>query len=228
MLNVNAKTFALCLAVALAPALAATPPVFAAEAADPEPPCNQLLPDDANPRLGQVTGAGPAEFMIDGPGCSGPAAACRTKFSARPGQMLLLGRLRAKYVCAFDARTDMTGWIAQDRVAARPIDPAPPLAAWGGTWRLYDNRIVLKPAGESLEADGEAYWPSKSTPPANEGAFAGTARPTGNQLHFGDGQQGCMVDMRLAGPFLVVADNQACGGHNVSFTGIYNRRGGAR
>jgi hypothetical protein len=34
--------------------------------------------------------------------------------------------------------------------------------------------------------------------------------------------------MTLAGPFLVVADNQGCGGLNVSFTGIFTRRGGAR
>jgi hypothetical protein len=61
--------------------------------------------------------------------------------------------------------------------------------------------------------------------PANEGVFAGTAKPAGNRLHFGDGAQGCEIDMALAGSFLVVADNHECGGHNVSFTGIYTRRG---
>jgi hypothetical protein len=35
----------------------------------------------------------------------------------------------------------------------------------------------------------------------------------------------CEVDVALAGSFLVVADNHGCGGHNVSFTGIYTRRG---
>lgn len=216
------------LVLALALAMAAALPALAAEAAQGEPACNQLLPDDADLRLGKVTGAGPAIFLIDGPGCPGPAAACRSKFSARPGATMLLGRSRADYVCAYDARGDMTGWLPQSRVAARPIDPTPLLAAWAGTWRLYDNSIVLKQTGESLEAGGEAYWPSKSTPPANDGAFGGTAKPSGNRLRFSDDQPGCEVDLALAGPFLVVADNRGCGGHNVSFTGIYARRNGAR
>jgi len=217
---VNAKA----LAWLFATAMTAAPAAFAADAADAELPCNQLLPDDANLRLGHVTGAGPVVFLSDGANCPGSAAACRTKFSARPGQTLLLGKSRPDYVCAFDSRTDMTGWIPQQRVAARSVDPAPPLAAWVGTWRLYDNSIVLKQAGESLAAEGEAYWPSKSKMPANEGAFDGTAKPSGNRLHFGDDQQGCDVDLALAGPFLVVADNQGCGGLNVSFTGIFSRR----
>ena len=138
---------------------------------------------------------------------------------------MLLGRSRADYVCAFDARTGSTGWLPERRVAAHPLDPAPPLAAWLGTWRYYDDKIVLKRAGDILDAEGEAYWPGKNVMPANEGAFAGTAKPAGNRLHFGDGAQGCEVDMALAGSFLVVADNHGCGGHNVSFTGIYTRRG---
>jgi len=35
----------------------------------------------------------------------------------------------------------------------------------------------------------------------------------------------CEVDMAPAESFLVVADNHGCGGHNMSFTGIYTRRG---
>ena len=100
-----------------------------------------------------------------------------------------------------------------------------PFRHWLGTWRHYDDKIVLKHAGDILNAEGEAYWPGKNVMPANEGALAGTAKPAGNRLHFGGGAQGCEVDMALAGSFLVVADNHGCGGHNVSFTGIYTRRG---
>jgi len=217
---VNAKAALLCAGV-----IAAAPPAFAPDGAGPEMPCHQILPNDADLRLGKVIGAEPVAFLTDGPNCPGPAVACRSKFAARPGATLLLGRPRADYLCAFDARTDSTGWLPQQRIAAHPIDPTPPLAAWLGTWRLYDNRIVLKQEGGGLDAEGEAYWPSKSTPPANEGAFAGTAKPSGNRLHFGDEAQGCEVDIVLAGPFLVVSDNRECGGHNVSFTGIFTRRG---
>lgn len=220
----NAKALALLFSAMAAAAL----PVLAADAADPELPCNQLLPDDADLRLGQMIGPGRVAFLIDGPSCPGPAAACRSSVAARPGQKLLLGRSRPGYVCAFDGRADMTGWLPQQRVMAQPVDPTPPLAAWIGTWRLSDNSIVLKQVAESVEADGEAYWPGKNVMPANEGAFAGTAKPSGNRLHFGDDQQGCQVDMTLAGLFLIVADNRGCGGHNVSFTGIFTRRAATR
>jgi len=188
-------------------------------------PCHQILPSDADLRLGKVIGAGPVAFLTDGPNCPGPAVACRSKFAARPAATVLLGRSRGDYVCAFDGRIGSIGWLPQQRIAAHPIDPTPPLAAWLGTWRLYDNRIVLEHEGDALDVEGEAYWPSKSTPPANEGAFAGTAKPSGNRLHFGNEAQGCEVDMVLAGPFLVVSDNRECGGHNVSFSGIFTRRG---
>ena len=215
----NAKAALLCAGV-----IAAAPPAFAADGAGPGMPCHQILLGDADLRLGKVIGAGPVAFLTDGPNCPGPAVACRGKFAARPGANLLLGRSRADYLCAFDARTDSTGWLPQQRIAAHPIDPTPPLAAWLGTWRLYDNLIVLKQESDGLDAEGEAYWPSKSAPPANEGAFAGTAKPSGNRLHFGNEAQGCEVDMALAGPFLVVSDNRECGGHNVSFSGIFTRR----
>src|SRR5438045_185038 len=179
--------------------MAAVPPAFGADVAALEMPCNQLLPDDPDLRLGQVIGAGPVGVLTDGPNCPGPAVACRTKASARPGQNLLLGRSRADYICAFDARTDSTGWLPQQRVATHPLDPAPPLAAWLGTWRYYDDKIVLKRAGEILDAEGEAYWPGKNVMPANEGAFAGTAKPAGNRLHFGDGAPGDEVVEHIGG-----------------------------
>jgi len=204
---------------------AGVPQALAAETTEPGAPCNELLPDEPNLRLGQVVGAGTVAFLRDGPDCPGSAAACRTKFAARPGQTVLLGGSRGDYVCAFESHSGSTGWLPQQRIAARPFDPAPPLAAWTGTWRLYDNSIVIKRTGDSVEADGEAYWPGKNIMPANEGEFSGTAKPSGNRLHFGDESQGCTVDLALAGPFLVAADNRGCGGHNVSFTGIYSRRG---
>jgi hypothetical protein len=213
---VNAKT------ALLSAALLLLAPTAIAAAANTDAACNEFPTDDVNLRTGQVTGSGPAAFLNDGPGCPGPAAACRSKFAARLGATVLLGKSRGDYVCAFDGRSGATGWLPQQRVAARAIEAAPPLAAWVGTWVLYDDRIVLKQAGDSIEAAGEAYWPGKNIMPANEGEFGGTAKPSGNRLHFGEEE--CTIDLALAGPFLVVADNKECGGHNVSFTGIYTRR----
>jgi hypothetical protein len=38
------------------------------------------------------------------------------------------------------------------------------------------------------------------------------------------GRYDCAVRLRQLGPYLFAADNQYCGGANVSFTGLYRRR----
>jgi hypothetical protein len=152
----------------------------------------------------------------------------RTAAIAR-GQALLLGASRPGYVCALFASglEARAGWVPQGLVASAvlPVDPAPPLAAWVGTWRQYDNKVVLTRVGDRLSANGEAYWPGKSIMPANEGGFSGTAGPSGRRLHFaGDGADPCLVDLTLAGEFLFVEDNRMCGGHNAVFSGVFIRR----
>ena len=119
------------------------------------------------------------------------------------------------------------GWVPQAGIAPATLSmsPAPPLAAWVGTWRQYDNKIVLTRVGDRLGANGEAYWPGKSIAPASEGGFSGIAAPSGRSLHFaGDGPDPCLVDLTLSGEFLFVDDNRMCGGHNAAFSGIFIRR----
>jgi hypothetical protein len=145
------------------------------------------------------------------------------------GQALLVGASRSGYVCTLFANglEARAGWVPQGRIAlVTPlVDPVPPLDAWVGTWRQYDNKIVLTRVGDGLSANGEAYWPGKLIAPANEGAFSGVAAPSGRSLHFaGDGPDPCLVDLTLTGEFLFVDDNRMCGGHNAAFSGIFIRR----
>ena len=211
-----------------AAAIAAADPAIAARAADEGSRCieRNFAADDVELRLGRATGAGRTYLLGDGEGCPRQGATCRGDAFAAPGQALLLGLSRPGYVCAFAARRmpGNVGWIPVERLqpATQPVDPAPPLAAWLGRWRQGDDTIALTPAGDRISAEGEAYWPGKNIMPANEGAFAGTASPSGNRLRIVADE--CEVEMILAGPFLVVTDNQTCGGHNVSFYGVYVRR----
>ncbi len=131
-------------------------------------------------------------------------------------------------ICAVfaDGPEARTGWIPQTRIAAgaRPVDPAPPLAAWVGTWRQFDNKIELTRDGGRLRADGEAYWPGKSIMPANEDTFDGTTAPSGRRVQFGEDTDPCVVVLILAGDFLFAHDRRMCSGHNASFNGIYVRQ----
>jgi len=189
-----------------------------AEAKDDGVTCDErsFASDDATLRVGQAIGTGRIRVL---------GGTVRIV----PGQALLLSASRPGYVCALfanglEARAD---WVPQAGVgpAVRSVDPAPPLAAWVGTWRQYDNKIVLTRVGDRLTANGEAYWPGKSIMPANEGEFSGTAAPSRRSLQFaGDGPDSCLVDLTLAGEFLFVEDNRMCGGHNAVFSGIFIRR----
>jgi hypothetical protein len=69
----------------------------------------------------------------------------------------------------------------------------------------------------------------------NSGEIEGIVKPEGSSLAFTMGDDktlpytegddyACRVRMRLLGPFLVVVDNNNCGGMNVSFTGAYRRK----
>ena len=75
------------------------------------------------------------------------------------GQALLLGASRPGYVCALFANgiEARAGWVPQRLlIPGVSVDPAPPLVAWVGTWRQYDNKIILTRDGDRLSANGEA------------------------------------------------------------------------
>jgi hypothetical protein len=185
--------------------------------------------------LRTATGARRIAFLADTDGCPSEARGCRTASYVLAGDRLIAGRVRGAYVCAFfpNRSGGAAGWMRADQLAAAAYDRSPPLNAWLGLWRDGDDRIRLSAHGGLLIADGAAYWPSAdpslSERPGgpNVGALSGSTRPTGPRAVFNDAQgqgEGCIAKLELVGPYLVVADNDQCGGMNVSFTGVYTRR----
>ena len=89
-----------------------------------------------------------------------------------------------------------------------------------------DNAISIsksKAAG-TLAIKGEAIWGSGSR--THTGDLDYDAKPSADKMKFGDGtdDNDCQVTMQLVGKLLVVGDNLNCGGANVSFSGVYQRR----
>ena len=93
--------------------------------------------------------------------------------------------------------------------------------------------MALRPAGPArLRVDGGAYWPSRqSDRPGGPhfGHMSGYATVEGTVAHYSEpgDPQGCQATLRLVGPYLLVADNQRCGGYNVTFTGVYRVKSNA-
>lgn len=158
------------------------------------------------------------------------APLCRSRFKAHRGDIVLATASHAGYLCA--TADGHTGWIAVrhlERLASLQ-SPRPSLRAWVGFWGDRDLNITIARRGSALHATGAAYWPGKDyVPPPGRGpmqhfgSFKATAVPDGDRIVFEDHE--CRVDARLVGPLLVVADNQRCGGLNVTFTDVLGRAG---
>lgn len=208
----------------------------AARAAEDDGLCrNGVFPKEQGQfGLAKVTGGGRLGFLGDMDGCPNETPACRGTGYVVAGDTLITGRAKGPYVCAFYPNRvgGSAGWVRADRLAPAPVDHAPALSAWLGRWKDGDDSIRLTARGGALVADGAAFWPSANPSLAerpggpNTGELSGSARPVGSRVVFrdGDDQDACRATLTLVGPFLVVSDNDNCGGMNVSFTGVYTRR----
>ena len=220
--HVGVRAFAA--AFAMASLAAAT-----ARAQGDEQSCRNGLFPTSEAKIGraQVIGKGRLVLLDDAPGCPAQTTKCRANTtSVAAGAELLTGHRLGAYVCAFDPVKDNAGYVESARLKPLPVDASPPLKAWVGAWRQYDDKIELTAKGASLVVSGEAYWPSAHAANANEGDLSGTATPKGAVVVFADSSDpdACRATLRLVGDVLVAADNQNCGGMNVSFSGVYRRK----
>ena len=83
---------------------------------------------------------------------------------------------------------------------------------------------LLQTSPASAQLKGEATWGSGSR--THTGELDYDAKPSADKMKFGDGtdELDCQVTMQLVGKHLVVGDNLHCGGANVSFSGVYQKR----
>lgn len=204
--------------------------------------------DSAIIRVARVIGSGRAGFVesattaADKATCPSANAACKTSSYVLPGDLLLVEDAPGDYACA----TFQTpkggghgGWLPKARLEMK-TPPQPKLIDWAGKWKRAEAEIELKVKGDKIESDGEATWGAGDARRVKMGGvhvgnFDGSSAPRGATLAVGDGYDGaqsppaggddtgCKVRMRLFSPFMLVEDNQNCGGANVSFSGIYLR-----
>lgn len=184
---------------------------------------NGLFADDQNEmRPARITGAGPAPLYQDStPGCPQKGAACKEADGPPPGTEVLVSKVHNGFACVWQT-TDAVGWVPAARVdLSVPFDRNPPLAAWAGDWKFFDNhlQIAVTPDGQRLHIGGNAFWHGLNT--THDGSVEGEAAPSGNHLAFQSPQGDCKVRLTLVNHSLAAADNRSCGGMNVTFTGIY-------
>jgi hypothetical protein len=130
---------------------------------------------------------------------------------------------RCVYVGAASTGEILAGFLPADGL--EPVEEAGPVTPefLAGTWSADDySRIVFRQEGGRTLASGSAtYGEGAST---NMGEFEGELALDGPRFSYGD-EEGCEVTGVRRGPYLVVRDNNQCGGLNVTFNGIYVRTG---
>lgn len=198
--------------------------------------------------LGRVSAPGCTAFVKDSlarAGCPDPGPACRERAYLVTGDAVILGERRGAFLCATyrsakDDDVGRTGWIPAEAVA---VEPAASVAVegWLGTWKQAEAQIRVTPGDKAgtLAVAGDATWgagdPDRvSRGGIHTGEMSGTVVPVGDAASFAVGETGtlpvqkgsetdCKIWLRRLGPWLVVDDNLACGGLNVTFRGVYRR-----
>lgn len=197
--------------------------------------------------LGRVTsGAGRVHFIKDAAaehGCPSRAPACAERAYLVPGDRVIISAHSDAFVCAtyISARgADRSGFLPADSVTDNATAPVT-AAGWLGKWSRDEAGITVKAAkADALRITGEATYGAKD--PArvkrggvNIGEIEADVTPAGDRLSFAIGsdatlpvdkgdEYACKVWMRRIGPWLIVNDNNNCGGHNVTFRGFYTRK----
>jgi hypothetical protein len=181
------------------------------------------------------------------PDCGDSAAGCVRRGYVVPGNELIVTARSGSRLCAvFVARngSEFWGWLPAQ--ALKVTTPAVTLADWAGRWTQTEASVAITTSGNrSLSIKGDATYGASSPDRVRRGAInigniEAMVTPTGNALDFAMHSEGgatqtvpwasaaeydCAVRMKRVGPWLVVDDNNNCGGMNVTFRGIYQRTG---
>lgn len=173
---------------------------------------------DKNAKLADVQTATTAYYA-----CA-PGRKCLA-MTLKPGEPVVLYRTEGAWTCAYlvARKGSGQGWVPSKDIRPLDADPNPPPGAWVGTWVQGENRITITTSATQgkLAAEGEAYWHGFGDN-VHDGGFSSTATPAGNHLHLED--DACKIDLALHGKYLLVDDNNECGGANVRFWSIWKRR----
>lgn len=189
--------------------------------------------------LYEVSDVGRTSFIKgwtrEGQHCPSLAADCRQPSFLVEGDKVVVNEIEGDFACANYVNNNgvnMANWLPLASLSRTNMEPR-----WLGRWRTYDDvgRILISTGpGGRLVINGSAEHDAGAT--VNTGTIVGEGDPMNSEMAFGydgdrvlrydeaaAGGRQCAVRMRQLGPYIAVVDNNACGGLNVSFTGLYRK-----
>ncbi|MFZ6731576.1 hypothetical protein ACO0LG_06620 [Undibacterium sp. Ji42W] len=169
-------------------------------------------------------------FYKDEKSCPEKGDACKSKAYVLAGDELISNQRRGDWVCAWypGAKRETVGWVRVDRlqnkISLAEASKAKP-EEWLGNWAYYKYaELNIKKKGKLLGYEGNAVWDDGGGN-NHVGSISGTMTPQANKafLKEGTAENACKLELSLLGSYLVVKDNNVCGGLNVSFSGVYRK-----
>lgn len=214
-------------------ALLVSPAAFAAE-----PGCTGFDPSKDDPSAAQLYQVTPGERVAFT--CPANLLSCRRGASLASGDEVVVASVKDNQACAEYHDTNQynsgtAGWLPLSRLTK--IAPA---SNWIGRW-INDDAIILgKPQGDKTRIDATTILELGGG--ARYGKFGALVDPRQPLARFGytagdsedeketllDYQDNppvgtCEVKLAQLGPYIVASDNNACGGLEVSFGGVFRR-----
>ena len=168
--------------------------------------------------------------------CPAATDACRKKSYLVNGDLVFTGRTKGDFTCvSYQSPTaKQRGWARgwMPTAALEPVTPmpAPKQTDWIGTWSHPGGDIDIKRGeGGKLSVSGEMVLTGGLSP--HTGDIGADVIPLKDTIAFVDDgstpfeKEGgdCRVRMQRIGAWLIVQDNEGCGGVGVTFTGFYHR-----
>lgn len=234
-------------ALAASLAMAAMAPAARAACLPAVTPLSESLLTEASVPAATVTGWVPDIYFVKdrtaSPDCPSDVAGCQDPRSVSPGDAVLVNKVTGDYACVTvqaPSGTQTTAWLPVWHLAviARSV-PGPD--DWEGEWVAPEKSITIRltPSGD-LSLAGSATWGADDPDRMARGGphigeFEAKLQPAGAILSFTQGLNAtlpydkgdatdCRVQLLRRGPYLVARDDGACGGANVTFTGMYRRK----
>jgi hypothetical protein len=145
-----------------------------------------------------------------------------------PGDVVILSKEFNRFICSWyqpKKGYEAVGWIPKGALTIMEPDPNPSLENWVGTWNSYDDSLVIEidRGKKQLHVEGSAQWLGQAGV-VHVGSIDASSIPNANELKLVEDEQGCKLTLRLISNFLIAHDNSGCGGLNVRFDGVYQRK----
>jgi hypothetical protein len=159
----------------------------------------------------------------DAPYCPDDLNRCESKNYLIPKDFVLISRYfkggAATFSCGYYSKkggSPTVGWLRADTL--EKIKPSS--SNWTGNWDSKRAQLEIKAENGSYHVTGSATYPSMAGS-VNYGELDFFTKPIVEILEYHD--EVCSVPFRLLSPYLIGRDNNGCGGHNVSFSAVYQK-----